>query len=78
MEESLFKKGDRVEIIKYGHLMWEHKNGKRIFKDLLPELVGQIGIVSKISVNQGIVEYSLDGILGKSSWYSQKQLKLIK
>ena len=43
------------------------------FCDMQPNLVGQIGIVSKVDNNQ----YALEGISTKSAWYFGQQLELL-
>lgn len=75
---------DMVEVVNYGHwllvqkdyetsmpLIQETEGGKYV--DMLPELVGKIGVVSKISGGR----FSVSGIKGKESWYDREQLKLI-
>lgn len=79
-----FKVGDKVEIVKYGHLIWESKqseypmNFPMIFEDdnvrwldIRPDLVGKAGIVNDELDGQ----YSVYDI---GAWFSEEQLKLIE
>lgn len=91
-EQSKFNIGDHVRIINYGHIIWVNKKFPKeylnlhiigeqdniIFIDMYPELVGEKGVVSKISHTQGQSEYSLSGVKGKASWYNDNQLELIQ
>ena len=43
--------------------------------DIAPELVGKRGIIEKVTMTQGVPQYSLTGIKGKCSWYNEDQLK---
>jgi len=86
MDNPKYKEGDRVRIIKYGHLMHGPKamfpgmkviveeGGNAIF-DMSPALVGQIGVVVKVSIPQpGLIQYSLAGP-NKTAWYNEDQLE---
>jgi len=44
------------------------------------DLVGQEGIVEKVSKTEGIkqYQYSLTGVTGKTAWYNEEQLEIIK
>ena len=44
--------------------------------DMSPELVGQEGLVIKVSVTQGIPKYALEGP-NKTAWYHESQLEMI-
>lgn len=46
--------------------------------DMSPELVGQEGVVSQVTISQGRLQYAVDGISGKHAWYDDKQLELVK
>ena len=83
------KVGDKVEIIKYGHILWINTNEKfnanfpiiqqnstTIWYDSQKELVGQVGTITSIIISQGILRFSLDGIKGKHAWYDKEQLEL--
>ena len=86
--KSKFKKGDKVKIVKYGHLIWEHKSSEALisafpvvfedenlrYLDLEPEIVGKKDIITKIQQVQGKYSYSLRKL---GSWYSEQQLELI-
>ena len=63
------------ETIKPKNLISEDE--KYFYYDISPEVVGQIGIISKCNKTQGIDQYSLEGIKGKCSWYNNNQLELI-
>lgn len=90
--EAKFKTGDKVRVIKYGSCWWCSKKGEQnisnkwpiifededfIFYDPMSELVGKEGIVEKATETQGKIQYVLQGIEGKSAWYSEKQLELV-
>lgn len=80
--KTKFKVGDKVEIIKYGHLVWVQERGVAGEKDLLPELIGKQGIIIKAnaidySSFKGRDQYSIDGIPAKIAWYDNEQLKLV-
>lgn len=86
-KRAIFKIGDQVQVIRYGHLYWSYEEapGKQIgvdpeskvkIYDMSPELVGQKGIVTEVIKTQGKYQYSLSG-LSKSSWYNEKQLKAV-
>jgi len=91
MRVPFYKIGDNVEIVNYGHLKWENKNmpnqmsdlptyseeGFMRFVDILKNLVGQKGIVIDVKMSQGIPNYSISGIDGKSAWYQESQMSLI-
>lgn len=80
--------GDKVEIVNFGCIHWTNTElepdfkpdniittwGEMVWFDICPEMVGQIGIINKISDGG----FSLEGVKGKVAWYSKNQLKLIK
>jgi hypothetical protein len=85
-----FNIGDKVKVIKYGHPAWsnvpnvlypiifeEDDGWKRI--DMMPELVGEVGIVSIVEshLQNNNYEYALKGISRKHAWYNEEQLELI-
>jgi hypothetical protein len=88
-----FKTGDRVRVVKYGHLIWSnteitdsqpgirfysvetYDTRKNYLYDIAPDVVGQEGVIVKATQTQGIDQYSIDGIKGKSSWYNNDQLE---
>jgi hypothetical protein len=89
--QSKFNIGDKVRVIKYGHLSFMAKSlhvSQPIIKnmsdgyylvDSAPELVGRVGIVSVVGhhlQNDGY-EYTLNGIPQKHAWYNEEQLELI-
>lgn len=92
MKKPKYKVGDRVKIIKYGHLFWLNKSVTDISEetpvffedddflwfDMSPELVGKIGYVSEVTITQEISQYALDGIKSKSAWYDEGQLRKLK
>jgi hypothetical protein len=86
-KRSKFKEGDKVEVVRYGHLYWSYEKEpikhidydpvvKCYLYDMSPELVGQKGVVTEVTKTQGKYQYSLSG-LSKSSWYDEKQLKAV-
>jgi len=91
MKKPFYKVGDTVEIVNYGHLIWENKNfpsimsklptyreeGDLRFVDISSEIVGKRGVVSNIENTQGVPKYSMSGIKEKSSWYREDQMLLI-
>lgn len=86
-----FAIGDKVRIVEYGHLIWENKNfdqPKLSFPvyveddamrwlDMSPHLVGQEGIIQKVTITQGQPQYAIDGIPQKHAWYDEQQLEMI-
>jgi len=70
--------GDKVKIINYGHQIWERIEGtdKVNIIDIHPDLVGQIGMISKAEITQGIPEYAIEG-LAKHAWYDEGQLEMV-
>ena len=82
---SKFKIGDQVEVVNYGSLAWRRQKmvGDEVIPlpetewyDPSPDLVGERGIVTKVTNTQGVDKYSLTGTT-KSAWYYNDQLKLI-
>ena len=72
-----FKIGDRVEIWNFGSLIWTKTLfGKPIVKDIMPELVGQKGVIDGETDIQGMKRYSVQGPK-KHAWYSENQLRKI-
>lgn len=94
MEErkSLYKEGDKVKIIKYGHLIWFFKNidqpsflsSAPVYSendnvkwiDISPEMIGKEAIIGEVTITQGIPKYALLGV-NKTAWYTEEQLELI-
>jgi hypothetical protein len=85
-----FKIGDQVRIIGYGQPFWWNSNSGMprpnfpvieenedltVF-DLRPEIIGQVGIVSKAETCQGRGTYALEGTT-IYAWYDDDQLELI-
>ena len=88
--EAIYKEGDKVKIIKYGSPLFGSKNESYLKSlpvikeyenctsyDLSPELVGQCGTITKATVTQGIPQYSISGVSGKTAWYDEEQLELV-
>lgn len=77
--------GDRVEVIRYGSLMWSTepmsfkllgKDDTLFIYDWRPELVGRVGTITEKIESQGRNQYSVnldEG--GKLAWYNESQLK---
>lgn len=84
-----FKVGDKVRVINYGSLIWQWGDTSEVehliykkeeditWLDLDKSLIGQIGIISKADITQGIDKYSIEGIQGKIAWYDNGQLELL-
>ncbi len=89
--EPIFGIGDKVRIVKYGHPIWESKNTNEPklsypviaedenlrYLDMSPGLVGQEGLVDKVTITQGIPQYAIDGIKDKHAWYNEEQMEMI-
>lgn len=73
--KSKFKIGDKVRIVRYGHLLWSSKNHESpmvtgfpvifeddtfTYHDMRPELLGKKMIVVEVSICQGKSGYVLD------------------
>lgn len=70
MQEAGLVDGDSPEnILEETDDMW--------CSDMMPELVGQEGVVNTIIASQGRLQISLDEIKGKSSWYNLEQIEVI-
>jgi hypothetical protein len=86
-----YKVGDQVKIVNYGSsFWWNPKSGipklnfpiiyesvEVIVFDMNPELVGQVGVVSKANTTQNIDNYAIEGIKDKHAWYHNDQLELV-
>lgn len=78
MKKNRFDIGDKVKVVEYGSLVWiNHGEGAISYKDISPDLVGQIGIVSIVKECQGRWDYALERIKGKSAWYNEDQLEMV-
>jgi len=66
--ESSFIETLPVSVI-YGDLVWF---------DVNHGIVGKEGVVSDVSITQGVPQYSIKGIPEKNSWYSEGQMELIE
>ena len=85
--DSKFKTGDKVRVIKYGHPYWSwqkmpgmkmlSKDKSPYWYDKSPELVGQEGVIDKVTKTQGNYKYSINGIKGKYAWYDEDQLEKV-
>lgn len=78
MNELKFKTGDKVKIVKYGSLLWIHKDSEDlkyytdypvlqikdniVTMDMKSEYIGKIGIVEKGEIVQGREQYALQPI----------------
>ncbi len=71
--------GDRVEIVNYGHQIWNSIEGsdKVNVIDLQPQLVGKQATIMESTENQpGYEQYKLDiDGYGSRAWFGLKQLK---
>ena len=76
MEESKFKIGDRVMIVKYGHPAYvQNENMKKVMFDTAPNLVGKVGTIDQTKEVKGEYVYALEGIKEKYAWYDAEQLE---
>ena len=84
----MFEIGDKVRIIKYGHMIFVHKDDDKYktilgltegFKcvDAMPELIGKEGIITEIGETFYMNTYAIEGITSKSKWYDDGQLEKI-
>lgn len=79
MEETKYKIGETVRVIKYGHPVWEKdKDGKLIIIDLNPELIGKEGVISIARKVQGSDTYSLSFPDQRISGFNNYQLESVK
>lgn len=82
-----FKVGDKVRVIKYGHLIWQNKPeevrlGFKVYEetdslvwyDMRPEKIGKEGVVVNVSITQGIPKYSTDPL---GAWLDEEQLEKV-
>ncbi len=53
------------------------RDGNTVWLDISPELVGKEGIVKEVSSHTGLQKYSIEGIPGKTSWYTEGQMELV-
>lgn len=77
-----YKTGDRVEIINYGHAIWNIVEGsvsEMEYTDIQPQLVGKKATIFECAESQpGWERYSLDiDNYGYIAWFGLKQLKRI-
>ena len=81
-----FKIGDQVRIVKYGHRIWvseELVNGvmkvydKPKVIDISFDLVGNVGIIIKLSSDTKFRTYGIHFPEGDNFWFHHAQLELI-
>lgn len=90
MKEPKYKIGDRVRVVNYGSLLmtneeWHKttlapivlKDGNIVWLDIAPELVGKEGTVKEASSQTGLHKYAIEGIPGKTSWYTEGQMEKV-
>ena len=89
--KPIYSIGDKVKIVNYGHPIWVNKKVEELklsfpliredenvrILDMSPDLIGQEGIVSEVSMTQGIPNYAIEGIKGKHAWYQEGQMEMI-
>lgn len=67
--KSRFKKGDEVEIVNYGELIWYGSTCIRCGNGELIEskknLIGSIGVVTEVVRGNGRYQYKLKGVTGR-------------
>lgn len=94
MKEPKYSIGNKVKIINYGHLIWQSKDSQQLdlnlkfpiiyeddedkYLDMTSSIVGKEGVITKISMTQGMPQYSIEGIPEKVAWYDEQQLELIE
>jgi hypothetical protein len=66
--------GDKVEIVNYGGMIYVWGENKPRGIDLMPELIGQKGIIDQVIDQQSEPKYSIKGP-NKHAWYNRNQLK---
>lgn len=67
--------GDKVKIIIYGDIGYDTDDeGNISTKDLLPSLIGQVGIIDRIIGNK-FPKYYVSGIVGKYGPFNHEQLE---
>lgn len=81
--------GQKVRVVKYGHLVWESKSGttsdyttyweneKSRWIDVKSELVGRIGEISETVCLGGQNKYRIEALDSGKQWYNEDQLELI-
>jgi len=78
MQDTKFKIGDRVMVIKYGHLghISSFQSGSIVSSayDTIPSIVGKVGTISQATKAKGVDKYAIDGIEAKYAWYDNEQL----
>ncbi len=85
--KNKFEIGDKVEVIRYGHLIRTSKSSRielpviheeenSVWRDMLSDIVGRVGVIKKVTETQGESKYSIDGIYGKTAWYDEEQLEM--
>jgi hypothetical protein len=73
---NLFKVGDRVTVVKYGHSAYVYGgDGVKTMFDAAPYLVGRVGTIAEVKVEGEEYLYAIDDIAEKYGWYNQEQLK---
>lgn len=87
-DKALFGIGDKIKIVNYGSLCWMSKElgkqtsfpkikGVKDCYDSRPDLIGEIGLVSEVTLTQNQFQYAIVGVSGKSAWYSEDQMEMI-
>lgn len=74
---NLFDIGDKVRVVKYGSWMCDNTKGEMRVYDIMPQLVGKEGVVSKVNLCQEKYSYALEKIEGKHAWYDEGQLEMV-
>lgn len=78
---SKFNKGDTVRVIGFGELAGKdagcvscgHSNEGQ---DVMPQIVGRIGVIENVVQANGYTLYELSGIPEKKLWYLEEQLTI--
>lgn len=72
-----FRKGEKVMVVRYGHLYWKMIDGAVYSIDMDPGIIGKTGIVTRMETVNGRNIYSVDGIPEKKEWYDERQLQQV-
>lgn len=87
MSKYKFNIGDKVKIVKYGHIMTGRVDNPHMHRfpivdiegtlmdvDVEPSLIGQTGVVVERTKTQGVNQYALHGP-NKYAWYDEEQIE---
>lgn len=78
--QPLFEVGDAFKVVNYGSIIWtkDSSTGKLKTIDINPDIVGKLGIVTKVTVTQGIPQYGCySKEFSKRAWFNEGQMELV-